>query len=74
MHRQQKTRLNIDLIISMQNIVDFLNSAINNYCIDRSTIINEQGRLNKEMKVDGWISLILNNRECVVLKFRKGYS
>ena len=24
------------------------------------------------MKVDGWISLILSNRECVVLKFNNG--
>ena len=28
-----------------------------------------QGCLNEEMKVDGWISLILSNRECVVLKY-----
>ena len=31
-----------------------------------------QGCLNEEMKVDGWISLILSNRECVVLKFNNG--
>ena len=31
-----------------------------------------QGYLGKEMKVDGWISLILSNREFVVLKFNNG--
>ena len=56
----------------MQNIVDFVNSAINNYHIDSSTIQVVQGRLNEKWKVDGWISLILSNRECVVLKFNNG--
>ena len=28
--------------------------------------------MNEEMKVDGWVSLILRNRECVVLKFKDG--
>ena len=53
----------------MQKIVDFVNSAINNYHIDSSTIQNVQGCLGKEMKVDGWISLILSNKEFVILKF-----
>ena len=56
----------------MPNITDFFNSAINNYHIDSSTIQNVQGCLGKEMKVDGWISLILSNRECVMLKFNNG--
>ena len=56
----------------MQNIADFVNAAINNYHIDSSTIQNVQACLNKEMKVDGWILLILSNRECVVLKFNNG--
>ena len=56
----------------MQNIVDFVNSAINHYHIDSSTIQNVQGRLNDKRKADGWISLILSNRECIVLKFSKG--
>ena len=56
----------------MQSIAGFINSAVNNYHIDRSLIQNVQGLLNKEMKVDGWISLILSNRECVVLKFNNG--
>ena len=56
----------------MQNIADFVNSAINNYHIDSSMIQNVQGCLGKEMKPNGWISLILSNRECVVLKFNNG--
>ena len=56
----------------MQNIADFVNSAINNYHIDSSTIQNVQGRLNEKMKVNGWISIILSTRECVVLKFNNG--
>ena len=56
----------------MQKIADFVNSAIDNYHIDSFPIQNVQGRLNKEWKVDGWISLILSNKECVVLKFNNG--
>ena len=56
----------------MQNIVDFVNSAINNYHIDSSIIRNVQGCLGREMKPNGWISLILSNRECIVLKFDNG--
>ena len=56
----------------MQNIADFVNSAINNYHIDSYAIQVVQGCLNRKMKVDGWISLILSNREFVVLKFNNG--
>ena len=56
----------------MQKIADFVNSAIDNYRIDSSIIQKVQGCLNKEMKVAGWISLILSNRECVVLQFNNG--
>ena len=56
----------------MQSTVDFVNSAINNYHIDRSLTQNVQGRLVENWKLDGWISLILINRECVVLKFNNG--
>ena len=56
-------------LIPMQNIADFVNSAIKSYHIDSSAIQNVQGRLNRKWKVDGWISLILSTRECVVLKF-----
>ena len=56
----------------MQYIADFVNSAIENYHIDSFAIKNVQGCLGKEMKVDGWISLILNNRECIILKFENG--
>ena len=53
----------------MQDIADFVNSVISNYHIDSSLIKKVQGRLGKEMKPNGWISLILSNREYVVLKF-----
>ena len=56
----------------MQKIADFVNSAINNYHIDSFIIQNVQGCLGKEMKVDGWISLILSNKEFVVLQFNNG--
>ena len=56
----------------MQHIADFVNSAINNYHIDSSFIQNVQGRLNRKWRVDGWISLILSTKECVVLKFDNG--
>ena len=56
----------------MQKNVDFVNSAINNYHVDSSAIQVVQASLDKEMKVDGWISLILSNRECIVLKFNNG--
>ena len=56
----------------MQSISNFVNCALINYCVDDFDIQNVQGRLNEKMKVDGWISLILSNRECVVLLFNKG--
>ena len=56
----------------MQNVVDFVNSAINNYHIDSYIIQNVQARLNEKREVDGWISLILSNKEFVVLKFNNG--
>ena len=56
----------------MPNIADFVNSVIDNYHIDSFTIQKAQTSLGKEMKVDGWISLILSNKECVVLKFNNG--
>ena len=60
------------ILFSMQNITDFVNSVIGNYHIDRSIFQSVQGFLGKQMKVDGWISLILSNRECVVLQFNNG--
>ena len=56
----------------MQKIADFVNSAINNYHVDCFTIQNVQGRLIKEMKPNGWISLILSNGMCVVLLYNNG--
>ena len=56
----------------MQNIADFVNSAIRNYHIDSSIIQNVHGFVNEEMKPNGWILLILSNREFVVLQFDNG--
>ena len=56
----------------MQNIVDFVNSAINNYHIDSSMIQNVQGLLNENWKVDGWISLNFSTKDCIVLEFNNG--
>ena len=72
--KRQKMDFRAFCVISLllQKIDDFVNSAISNYHIDSSIIQNVQGRLNNERKVDGWISLMLSNRECVVLKFNNG--
>ena len=62
----------IIFLISMQNIAGFVKYALSSYHTDSSIIQNVQGRLNEKWKVNGWISLILNNRECVLLKFNNG--
>lgn len=56
----------------MQKIADFVNSSIDNYCIDSATIQNVETRVGEEMKVNGWILLILSNKECVTLKYNNG--
>ena len=66
------TILRVRSLILIQSILDFVNSAISNYYIDSSIIQSMQGCLGKEMKVDGWISIILSNREYVVLLFNNG--
>ena len=47
-------------------------STTDNDHIDSSIIQNVQGYLGKEMKPNGWISLILSNGECVLLQFNNG--
>ena len=56
----------------MQLIADFVNSSVVNLGIDGSEIENVQTRVNEKLIVDGWISLVLINRECIVLKFNNG--
>ena len=56
----------------MKDIVDYIKHAVSNLSADRSIIQYMQGQVNERMKVDGWISLILSIRECVVLKFDNG--
>ena len=45
---------------------------MNSDLIDSHAIQNVQGHLNEKMKPNGWISIILSNRECVVLLFNNG--
>ena len=40
--------------------------------IDSSLVLTVQASIGEEMKMDGWISIILNNRVCIVLKFGNG--
>ena len=56
----------------MQKFIDLILPDFDIFDIDYEDIQNVQGCLGKEMKLDGWISLILSNKECVVLKFNKG--
>ena len=56
----------------MQTVTDSAKSVMNNYQVNCCIVQNVQGRANKEMKPNGWISLILSNRECVVLQFNNG--
>ena len=45
---------------------------MNSNHIDSHAIQNVQGRLNEKMKPNGWVSLILSNRDCIVLLFNNG--
>ena len=56
----------------MQNVADFVSPLIFDYTLNSSIIQDIQGCVNEDMKVDDWISLILSNRECIILKFNKG--
>ena len=56
----------------MQKFVDLLNSELSGYSLDTSLIQSSQSCLDIEMKVYDWISFILSNRECVLLKMNNG--
>ena len=56
----------------MQNIADFVNSYIVDYCVDSTIIQSVQAYLNEKWEVNGWISLILSNKEFVALLFNNG--
>ena len=51
---------------------DSVNLATINKRVDSSIFRNVQACLNKEMKVDGWISFILGKKTCIILKFNNG--
>ena len=53
----------------MQKIVNFANSVFDNYHIDSSILQNVQICVGKTMQVNGWVSLILSNREFIALHF-----
>ena len=56
----------------MQSISDFVNSSVSDCRVDSSHIQNLQGFVNLGMIADGWVSIILSNRECIVLKLSTG--
>ena len=56
----------------MQKIADFVKSFTNNNNVDSSILKDIQISLGDEMKVDGWVSLLLSNKTYVVLKFNNG--
>ena len=56
----------------MQTIIAIINSYITVDNICSSDINNIFGFINHQLKPIGWISLILSNRECIVLKFDNG--
>lgn len=56
----------------MQTIADLVNSSILKYSIDSSNIRNVEGYVTKDLKVNGWITVELGNRKCIVLKFDNG--
>ena len=56
----------------MQTIIAIINSYITVDNICSSDINNIFGFINHQLKPIGWISLILSNRECIVLKFNNG--
>ena len=56
----------------MQNIANFVKSFTNNNNVDSSILKDIQISLGDEMKVDGWVSLLLSNKTYVVLKFNNG--
>ena len=62
----RKTALSIFILILTNYMASFDNIINNKYHIDRSVVQSVQGCVNNEMIVDGWISIILSNRECAV--------
>ena len=53
----------------MQKIIDIAGLPTVNYYDNSSIIQHMQGGINDDMKLNGWILLILNDKECAVMKF-----
>ena len=56
----------------MPTFNDLICSYIPEYIINGSAIQEQQGSVNGKMKVDGWISLVLSDQKCILLKFNNG--
>ena len=56
----------------MQNIAKFVNTAVYTYCVDGFQIQWIQARIGFVMKPNGWVLLVMSNRECIVLQFNHG--
>ena len=56
----------------MQNIAKFVNTAVTDYLVDSSKIQWIQARIGCVMKPNGWVLLVMSNRECIVLQFNHG--
>ena len=56
----------------MSTFIDLISSYIPEYIINGSVIQEQQGSVNGKMKVDGWISLVLSDQKCILLKFNNG--
>ena len=56
----------------MQSIANIINSSVLKMNLDSSAIESVEGCVTKELKVDGWITVELCNKECLVLKFDNG--
>ena len=56
----------------MQNIAKFVNTAVYTYLVDSSQIQWIQARIGFVMKPNGWVLLVMSNRECIILQFNHG--
>ena len=56
----------------MQNIAKFVNTSVTDYLVDSSQIQWIQARIGFVMKPNGWVLLVMSNRECILLQFNHG--
>ena len=58
--------------LQMLSIINKLGYPIIEHNADRCFFQNIEGRLNDEMKLDGWVILISSRKEYIALKFNNG--